>query len=211
MSGSGDYYRQERPELVALVDRGADRVLDVGCGVGNISAAIRRDRGASEIWGIEVVPEAAQEASANPALDRVLQGDVAALLPELPKRHFSHIVAGDVLEHLVDPWTVLAGLHDRLRPGGLFICSLPNIRNLSFVMQLLFRKRFEYKDAGVLDRTHLRFFARRDIELMFREAGFRDIAIGPVRPKKSAMKRFGRMLFGDLVVKGFLVTARAGP
>jgi predicted TPR repeat methyltransferase len=204
-----NYYRHQRPELVAQVDRGAARVLDVGCGAGMISAAIREERAPGEIWGVEAVDKVARQAELNPALDRVLAGDIAELLDQLPPAYFSHIVAGDVLEHLVDPWTVLAGLRACMEPGGKFICSIPNIRNFSFIGELLFRKRFRYRDSGVMDRTHLRFFTRRDIEDMFTGAGFVDIRIGPVRPKKALAKRLARMLLGDLVIKGFLVTARA--
>lgn len=203
------YYRQARPELVSQIDGPATRVLDLGCGAGMVAATIRAECEVGELWGVEVVPEVAEQARQNPALDQVLCGDIETLIAQLPERSFSHIVAGDVLEHLVDPWSVLAGLRDRLEPGGKFICSIPNIRNFSFVMELLFRKRFEYRDAGVMDRTHLRFFARKDVEIMFRDAGYEDIRIGPVRPKNKWHKKAGRALFGDLVTKGFLVTARA--
>ena len=203
------YYQHDRPELVEQVDIGARRVLDIGCGAGMVSAAIKLQRQAAEIWGVEVVPEVAQAARSNPALDHVLTGDIANLLDDLPEGGFSHIVAGDVLEHLADPWAVLQRLHDCLEPGGKFICSVPNIRNLSFVFKLLFGGRFEYSDSGVLDRTHLRFFARRDIELMFGNAGFGDIDIRPARPKRGLIKQAGRLLLGDLVVKVFLVTARS--
>lgn len=206
-----NYYRHARPELVAEIDGKADRVLDLGCGAGMVSAAIRERCQVREIWGVEVVPEVAEQARQNPALDKVLCGDICELIEELPPASFSHIVAGDVLEHLVDPWTVLARLRGCLEPGGKFICSIPNIRNFSFILELLFRRRFAYREAGVMDRTHLRFFTRKDIEIMFREAGFRDIRIGPVRPKKSLVKRAARALFGDLVIKGFLVTARSVP
>lgn len=202
------YYHHARPELVDAFDGEAGRVLDLGCGAGMVSAAIRARCSPREIWGVEVVPEVAEQARGNPALDRVLCGDISGLIADLPPASFSHIVAGDVLEHLVDPWTVLARLRGCLVPGGRFICSIPNIRNLSFILELLFRRRFAYRDSGVMDRTHLRFFARRDIELMFTDAGYEDIEIGPVRPKKALIKRAGRAIFGDLVIKGFLVTAR---
>lgn len=203
------YYRHTRPELVAEIDSPAGRVLDLGCGAGMISATIRELTDAQEIWGVEVVPEVAEEARRNPALDRVLSGDIEDLLDQLPEGAFSHIVAGDVLEHLVDPWAVVKRLRLCLAPGGKFICSIPNIRNFSFILELLVRRRFAYRDSGVMDRTHLRFFTRKDVRLMFREAGYEDIRIGPVRPKKALHKRIGRALFGDLVIKGFLVTARA--
>lgn len=210
MSSKESYYGHERPELVALVDRDAASVLDLGCGEGAMSAAIKRDRRAEEIWGVEVVASVAERARQNPAFSQVLCGDVEVLMSQLPDSYFSHVVAGDVLEHLVDPWQVLTDLRAKLRPGGLLICSIPNIRNFSFIAKLLFRGRFEYKDSGVMDRTHLRFFARADIEKMFSDAGYADIRIGPVRPKKNLSKRLARILFGDLVVKGFLITAR-GP
>lgn len=205
------YYRHSRPELVAEIVSPAGKVLDVGCGAGMISTAIRAHCSPQEIWGVEVVPEVAEEARRNPALDHVLCGDITDLIDDLPRAAFSHIVAGDVLEHLVDPWSVLEALRHCLEPGGKFICSIPNIRNFSFILQLFFRGRFEYRESGVMDRTHLRFFARKDIKIMFEQAGYSNIQIGPVRPKKSIHKKLARGLFGDLVVKGFLVTARTDP
>lgn len=207
MSDRETYYMHERPELVALVDQDAARVLDLGCGEGGMSAAIRRDRGAREIWGVEIVEEVAAKAKLNPALDRVLCGDLEELVDSLPDNHFSHIIAGDVLEHLVEPWRVLGKLKPKLATDGKFICSIPNIRNFSFLAKLFIKGRFEYKDSGVMDRTHLRFFARKDVQLLFSGAGFSNITIGPVRPKKSLAKTISRMIFGDLVIKGFLVVA----
>ncbi len=203
------YYQHQRPELVAEISGTALRVLDLGCGAGMVSAAIRARCDVREVWGVEVVPEVAAQALKNPALDKVLCGDISHLLGELPPDFFSHIVAGDVLEHLIDPWSVVGGLLNCLEPGGKFICSIPNIRNFSFILELLFRKRFAYRDSGVMDRTHLRFFTRKDIELMFEEAGYTEIRISPVRPKSALHKRLGRALFGDLVIKGFLITAHA--
>lgn len=208
LSTDKKYYSHERPELVELIAEHAPCVLDVGCGAGAMSAAIKRDRRVAEIWGIEVVESVAAEARNNPAIDHVLCGDIAQLLPELPDGQFSHIVAGDVLEHLIDPWSVLGVLRSKLRPDGLFICSIPNIRNFSFILKLLFAGRFEYRDYGVMDRTHLRFFARRDVRQLFVDAGFQQVQIGPVRPKKSLAKRAVRALFGDFIIKGFLVTAQ---
>lgn len=202
------YYRHSRPELIAQIDN-AGRVLDLGCGAGMISSAIREKCSPKEIWGVEVVPEVAEQARNNPDLDRVLCGDITDLLDELPDRYFSHVVAGDVLEHLVDPWKVVAALYHKLEPGGKFICSIPNVRNFSFFLELLFRRRFEYRDSGVMDRTHLRFFTRKDARIMFEEAGYSNIRIGPVRPKNKIHKRLARALFGDLVTKGLLITANS--
>ncbi|NNJ72204.1 MAG: class I SAM-dependent methyltransferase [Enterobacterales bacterium] len=207
MSTTREYYGNKRPELARLVDNNAATVLDLGCGQGVMSAAIKSERNAKEIWGVEVVEDVAQIAQRNPAFHKVLSGNLEQLIDQIPDNYFSYIIAGDVLEHLVDPWSILAKLRLKLTDDGTFICSIPNIRNISFFVKLLFSGRFEYKDSGVMDRTHLRFFARKDVRLMFEEAGFSDISIGPVRPKKALIKRIGRALLGDLVIKGFLITA----
>lgn len=209
MSNQQDYFSHPRPELVAVLPASdGNRVLDLGCGSGAMSRHIREQGKAREIWGVEINPEAAAAARQSGALDRVLEGDLETATGHLPRGHFTHVIAGDVLEHLVDPWRALSALKASMAPGGLFICSIPNIRNLSFILALLFKRRFEYRDSGVMDRTHLRFFARKDVYDLFAQAGFRDIVIGPVRPKKKLGWRIGKALLGDLVIKGFLVTAR---
>jgi 2-polyprenyl-3-methyl-5-hydroxy-6-metoxy-1,4-benzoquinol methylase len=200
------YYSYERPELVAEVPQGTQRLLDIGCGEGAMSAAIRRDRGVREIWGVEIVEDVAEKARKNPAIDRFLAGNIEELVHDLPESYFDCIVAGDVLEHLVDPWATLAELRKRLKPGGRIISSIPNIRNFSFLAQLVFGGRFRYKESGVMDRTHLRFFARKDMVDLFAGAGFEGVRVSPAR-KKGALKQALRVLLGDFITKVFLITA----
>ncbi len=209
MNSTPDYHSHPRPELVACLPvNGNNRVLDLGCGSGAMSAAIKAAGKAGEIWGVEINPQAARQARESGVFVQVLEGDLETVLATLPAGHFTHVIAGDVLEHLVDPWTVCARLGECLADGGEFICSIPNIRNLSFILALTFKRSFEYRDSGVMDRTHLRFFARKDVYAMFANAGYRDISIGPVRPKKRLSWKLGHALLGDLVIKGFLVRAR---
>ena len=208
LSTDNSYHSHPRPELVAIVrDDPGNRVLDLGCGSGAMSALLRKRGKAGEIWGVEKSPEAARKAHDSGAFDKVLEGDLEEVIAELPSEHFNYVIAGDILEHLLDPWTVCEKLNACLVPGGTFICSIPNIRNFSFLFGLTFKKRFEYRDSGVMDRTHLRFFARKDIHDMFVRSGYADIQIGPVRPKKRLTWQIGKALFGDLVIKVFLVTA----
>jgi len=208
LSEHTDYYSHARTELVdQLPDDQNNIVLELGCGSGATSKLIKKQNKAMELWGVEKFPNAAARARNSGALDHLLEGDVESLLDELPAKHFTHIIAGDVLEHLVDPWDVCTRLIPSLKSGGVFICSIPNIRNLSFILELLFKKSFSYKESGVLDRTHLRFFARKDVHALFASTGYSDILIGPVRPKKKLSYRMGKILFGDLLTKGFLVTA----
>ena len=204
------YYAHSRPELLEQIEQKADNVvLDVGCGVGELCSELRLSGRAREVWGVELVPEIAERAGANPDLTKVYCGDISTIVYDLPQSYFSHVIAGDVLEHLVDPWSTLERLRAVMRRDGRIVASVPNIRNLSFILQLLFRRTFKYKDSGVLDRSHLRFFARKDLYDLFASAGFEDIRIRHARPKRNLFNRIAKALFGDLAVKVFLVTERS--
>ena len=82
-----------------------------------------------------------------------------------------------MLEHLVDPERVLRDLHAVAAPGARLQVSLPNARHVSLMKDLIFRGTFGYTDWGHRDRTHLRWFTRRDIV----DAMERDRLVGPAR------------------------------
>jgi glycosyltransferase involved in cell wall biosynthesis/SAM-dependent methyltransferase len=167
------YYRQERREIAAMIPAGASRILDVGCGEGALGRALL-ERGATEVVGIEADPATAEAARKN--LTRVFRGDVETLPLPFEEGHFDCIVLADVLEHLRDPLSTLAGLKRLLSDSGTVVASIPNVRFLG-VIDGLAEGRWEYKDFGILDRTHLRFFTRREMETLFRDAGFETVGI----------------------------------
>uniref|UniRef100_C6E7I0 Glycosyl transferase family 2 n=1 Tax=Geobacter sp. (strain M21) TaxID=443144 RepID=C6E7I0_GEOSM len=172
----GSYYTCKRPEVRCMVSRRARRVLDVGCAAGELGQALKKRQGA-EVWGVEPNSEAA--ATARQALYRVLEASVEDALCSLPQRHFDSIVAADVLEHLVDPERVLRELSGKLTRSGELIVSLPNVRHWSVVQGLL-EGSWEYADAGILDRTHLRFFTRRSALALFEAAGYAVESVEPI-------------------------------
>ena len=145
---------------LSLLDSGR-RVLDVGCGFGALGKEFRH-RG-FEVWGIERDPKAT--ALASERLDQVIVADLAdrALLDaKLSGNQFDVIVFSDVLEHMLDPRGVVLTFLPYLAPAGRVIISVPNVANWQTRLGLLFG-RFTYRDTGVLDRTHLRFFTQRSI------------------------------------------------
>jgi len=72
---------------------------------------------------------------------------------------FDLILCLDVLEHMLDPWRVVDRLvTQHLAVGGTLLVSLPNVRHYSVTLPLIFQGRWDYNDAGILDRTHVRFF-----------------------------------------------------
>jgi 2-polyprenyl-3-methyl-5-hydroxy-6-metoxy-1,4-benzoquinol methylase len=155
------YFATARNEIVPFLPARVSRMLDVGCGAGATTASIKAIRDVAWAGGVEFVDEIA--AQAEEVCDRVWRGD-AALAPleaEIAPASLDLILCLDVLEHMPDPWTMVRRLSGLVAPNGRLIVSVPNIRNWKFVWRLATRGDFHYRDAGLLDRTHLRFFVRK--------------------------------------------------
>ncbi len=161
-------YTGDRRELLKYFSRDYQKVLDVGCSGGNFGALLKSRHGSS-VTGIEFSPEAAR--AAEKKLDRVLCVDVEFPGSAFPEGPFDCIVFADVLEHLREPLQVLKTYAQYLKPKGVMIISVPNVRHISVVADLLFLDEWRYQDSGILDRTHLRFFTRKSFERLLSEAG----------------------------------------
>jgi methionine biosynthesis protein MetW len=161
-----DAYENPRAELQRHVPAGARRVLDLGCASGALGAALRA-RGA-EVVGVESDPEYA--ARARERLDAVVEADLETLDPT-QLGTFDVLIAGDVLEHLADPWAVLRRFASVLEPGGTAIVSLPNVRHWESVFAIAIQGRFPRRNEGVFDRTHLRWFTLHDAWGLVDQAG----------------------------------------
>lgn len=156
------YHDRVRTDVWPLVDRQAGRVLDFGGGVGATAAALKAQGVAAEAMLLDqVAGHAAKGLDAAEAVDLEDLESVGGLLA----RHgpFDTILCLDVLEHLRDPWRTVGLLGGALKPGGALILSLPNANFIGLVGPLVLRGRFDYVDAGVLDRTHLRWFTRHSM------------------------------------------------
>ena len=171
------YYAFVRRDIEPLLPARAPRVLEIGCGGGGTLDWLKQSGRAQWTAGIELSSEAAAIASTR--VDDVRCGDANVLLEQFPQDSFDLILCLDVLEHLVDPWAALSKIQGLLRPGGRIITSLPNVRHHSVVLPLLLRGRWEYRDAGIMDRTHLRFFSRQGIAGLMRGAGLREVRALP--------------------------------
>ena len=65
-------------------------------------------------------------------------------------------------------------LYPLLAPGGKILASIPNVMHISVLRNLL-NGHWNYEDAGILDKTHLRFFTLNEIQKMFASANFTDL------------------------------------
>ena len=185
----GDYGRLAHDGKIALLRGPLGRVLDVGCAEG-VNAGALRARGASHIAGIDA--DAGFAAAARERYDEVVHGSVPEDIA-WPEASFNTILAYDVLEHLVDPWSAVKRLAALLAPGGQLHISLPNARAKKLWWPLIARGTFAYEPEGIMDVTHLRFFARADAVALAEGAGLR-VARVDHPPAESAKRRIAYRL-----------------
>jgi len=164
-------YIKARSSIVKLVPEECRRILDVGCATGATGARLMELRPGTTVVGVELDPAMAEVARGN--LDEVFVGDIDDVLERgaLEGARFDAIILADVLEHVVEPWELLQRIVTHLEPGGVIIASVPNVRHYTTLLSLLFTKRWPYRERGIHDRTHLRFFAQRNVQELFEGAG----------------------------------------
>ncbi|HCO66210.1 MAG TPA: class I SAM-dependent methyltransferase [Dysgonomonas sp.] len=174
-----DYYSYERKELYPFMPAEIKCSLDVGCAKGVFSEKLKQEKG-TETWGIEMVDGIAEIAETK--LHRVLKGPFDAVYQQLPEKYFDCIFFNDVLEHMAYPDECLHQVKSKIAPGGRIIASLPNIRHIRVMIDLVWKGDWEYQESGIMDRTHLRFFTRKSIIRMFDKCGYNISRIEGVNP-----------------------------
>src|SRR3954447_23158190 len=160
-------YERPRPEILAHVPLTARRGPDLGGATGATGQALKQ-RQPAHVTGIEIEPDYAREAERN--LDRVIVGDVAQ--PPKILGTYDALIAADVLEHLVDPWTALTRYTRLLETGATAVISLPNVAHWSTYAYLL-KGTWPRKPEGIFDQTHLRWFTLKDARDLLAHAGLK--------------------------------------
>ncbi|MGO9690921.1 MAG: class I SAM-dependent methyltransferase [Syntrophobacteraceae bacterium] len=162
------------------------RVLEIGAGPGSITQVLR-NLSNCRITAIEIDPEAIDILSQF--CERVYQADLNdASWPKVLQKEepFEIIVAADVLEHLYDPLSTLVAMKQLLHENGCIVVSLPHIGHSS-ILSCLFEEDFSYREWGLLDRTHIRFFGIKNIQELFTDAGLKiiDAQFVVLRPEET--------------------------
>lgn len=194
------YYSYSRPEMVKFIPTNAKNILDIGCGEGLFVASLNKKNNI-ESWGVEINQEVAEIAKNN--LDKVLVGDALQVLDSIPDNYFDCIVFNDVLEHMENPYIILKKIKMKLNSGGVVISSIPNVRHVRVLRDLLFKKQWKYEESGILDKTHLRFFTKKSIIDMFNSLDYQVVKIVGINETK-----WWKFFLINILTFGFFSDAR---
>jgi O-antigen biosynthesis protein len=167
------YFEGYNATIREILRKPPGRILELGCSAGRLCEFIREKYPDTHHTGIEMNPEAA--AIARTRLSKVIEArleDIDFAAEGIAPGSIDTFIAGDVLEHLYDPWRALVRVRPLLAPGAQVVVSVPNVRNLMIVGQLNNEGTWRYTPAGLLDITHIRFFTLRDVFRLMEETGY---------------------------------------
>lgn len=166
-------------DVLNLMPLDRRRIVEIGCSSGALAREYKKLNPSVHYVGVDIVPEYTELAAEH--CDEVLSFDIEMQEKDFlrDRFHADCWVFADVLEHLRDPWQVLSNLREIMPAGGCLLACIPNVQHWS-IQARLSRGDFRYEPAGLLDRTHLRWFTRETMLEMFQRAGF-GIATGITR------------------------------
>ena len=209
LSQINDYYLLERKEVLPFIPLNVKTILDIGCSGGLFGKQLI-ERQNAEVWGIEPNEQAFNHAKHN--LTHVINDCFSDKL-DLPKNYFDCVVFNDVLEHLVDPWQAIKITKQYLKVNNSFlVASIPNFRYCNNMYEIVISKKWDYKEEGILDRTHLRFFTKKSIPSLVHGTGFNSIKISGINPSKNKLFRLMNFITAnqieDMRYLQFVLTAK---
>jgi SAM-dependent methyltransferase len=144
--------------------RQTNRLLDVGCGAGNLLLAALKNG-----WNAQGVDVAAN--SIKHVRELGFEGFHGELhKAKFPSQHFDVVTAAEILEHLPEPHLLLDEVARVLRPGGLFWTTTPHVRGLS-------ARVLGIKWRCVWPPEHLQLFSVAGLKTLLNGAGFRELRV----------------------------------
>ena len=173
--GEVDYYAKTGPrkEVVELLAFDPRFALDVGCAAGAMARHVKDTFPKCKVWGVEPNAKAAEVARTR--IDKVIVGSLESIdwaAHGVSAGEVDTVFLLDVMEHMYDPWHALATLRNFVDPRAQVVISLPNVRNIMNVRDLM-NGYWRYRDVGLMDSTHIRFFTEYEALRLIYQTGFR--------------------------------------
>jgi 2-polyprenyl-3-methyl-5-hydroxy-6-metoxy-1,4-benzoquinol methylase len=151
------------------------KILDVGCGYGLLSKELKKTYPKLDLYGIEHAKETSHSSQKILKLLQYNIEDIALIRRKLKTQKFDIIIFSDVLEHLYDPVGIIKSYQSLLKEDGIIVVTVPNIANIFNRIALLFGF-FNYSETGVMDKTHIRFFNRKNLKQLAKESNLKIVS-----------------------------------
>ena len=164
------------------------RVLDIGCGNGELPSA-HVARAGYGVTGIDFEESGLERARVTCPGVYFATHDLAEPLPEHLRGAFDVVVSAEVIEHLFFPRYLFSRAREALRAGGHLVVTTPYhgyTKNLSLALV----NRFDTHWSVGSDYGHIKFFSRRSLGAMACECGFEPLRwqrVGRVPPLAASM------------------------
>jgi 2-polyprenyl-3-methyl-5-hydroxy-6-metoxy-1,4-benzoquinol methylase len=159
----------ERWDVFCAIPFNVRAILDVGCGKGR--GFLTYHRRSVQIVGVD--NHAPSIEAAREHMDEALVLDLENdQWPDGWRNRFDVVAFCDCLEHLTDPWRVLASVRPLLSERGVVVASIPNIRQWRLIVKLALGQWNYLRGTGTIQRGHYHFFTKQTIVDMFSEAGY---------------------------------------
>ena len=154
--------------IINKIDSGST-VLEFGPATGYMTRYLKEEKNCS-VYIVEVDESAFKEAVKYAVDGFCGDAETGTWYEQFIGIKFDFITFADVLEHLRDPLNVLKKAKKLLKEdSGEILTSIPNIAHNAVLVDL-YNNKFQYRNTGIMDNTHLRFFTHNSMVSMFREA-----------------------------------------
>jgi len=161
------------PVVELLAPQPGERILDVGCGDGVLTATIAA--AGADVVAVDAAPDMVAAARAKGLDARVVPGQSLAF-----EREFDAVFSNAALHWMRPQETVLAGIARALKPGGRFVAEMGGHNNTAAI-QVAFRAVLAKRGIEALDLSPWYFPSSAAYRARLEAAGFRveEIAIVP--------------------------------
>ena len=160
----GEYFSNPRLDVIRFIENESGlKILELGAGNGATLFELKKRNIASEIHLLDII----DKVDKKDVFDSVTILDIVTGDLSFEDNYFDCIICADVLEHIYEPHLVIDKLKRVLKNDGIFLVSLPNFRHFSAIKKVLFKRSFAYEDSGIFDRTHKRFYCKKDMIQLF--------------------------------------------
>ncbi len=160
----------EVKKALKLLEGQKGRILDLGCGLGKLTKAIKKNRPDLEIYGCDISREAIKKAKKDSQKVHFRVGSSDCL--PYKENFFDAVFARHVLEHLEEIDLMMSEVKRVLKKKGNFYSITP-LEGSPFTFEYWARKIELIKQARDKYSGHLHFFSFKDLRGVIEKSNFR--------------------------------------